>query len=230
MIKGASGGQQIHSLKPGSSQRPLLSAVVAPLTKIGRGGDRRSASSRLAMADPAMPSLPTAPARSRLRASATVALAVLAALFWVASGSEPALGSCAVQSLKSSDAFPGVVVSTRSHGRVATVLTDGGARVEVWGTPDIGSAATSVDRTYEVGGRYEFHPTNSASPYRDNACTATQLLSLISGPSSTPSPSTAALNDPPVLTIIAGGLAALTLVSAIMIRRMSHRTRPPTHI
>ncbi len=149
---------------------------MASLSKMRRGpGDRRSAASRLAAEHAAAPSLLPA-LRSRLRASAVVALALLAAVFWVASGSKQALGSCAVQSLESPDAFTGVVVSTRSHDRVATVLTDAGARVLVWGTPDIGSAVTSVDRTYEVGGRYEFHPTNSASPYQDNACTATHLL------------------------------------------------------
>lgn len=72
--------------------------------------------------------------------------------------------------------FTGVVVSTSMQGRVALVQTAEGI-VEVRGTAvDSGNAVTSVDRTYVVGGRYEFHPTNAASPYEDNACTATRLL------------------------------------------------------
>lgn len=149
-------------------------------------------------------------------------------MFWVASGGS-ALGSCAQPSLESPDAFTGVVVSTRSRGRVATVQTDAGVKVEVRGTPDIFSAVTSVDRTYEVGGRYEFHPTNSASPYQDNACTATQFLGLTPGPSSTPSPSTGALNGPAALALVTGGLAVLAVAGATMIRRIGRRTRPRTH-
>jgi hypothetical protein len=38
------------------------------------------------------------------------------------------------------------------------------------------NVATSVDRAFQVGGRYEFHPLNAAGPYRDNACTATHLI------------------------------------------------------
>ena len=36
---------------------------------------------------------------------------------------------------------------------------------------------SSVDRTYELGATYEFHPTNGEDPYQDNACTATSRLS-----------------------------------------------------
>jgi hypothetical protein len=63
-----------------------------------------------------------------------------------------------------------------SNGRVATVRTDDGRTVLVIGTPDPGAQATSVDRTFAVGARYEFHPVNDAPPYQDNACTATHEI------------------------------------------------------
>jgi hypothetical protein len=62
--------------------------------------------------------------------------------------------------------------STEHDGRVAAVQTDDGHRVEVVGTSST-SRFTSTDRAYEIGARYEFHPTNSTSPYRNNICTRT---------------------------------------------------------
>ncbi len=112
------------------------------------------------------------------RRVAFVVVGALSALFWLAANAVPAFASCGTDKpAKSQAAFVGVVTSTASDGRVATVQTDTGAIVTVIGTPDTGSAATSVDRTYQVGGRYEFHPINDASPFEDNVCTATRLLS-----------------------------------------------------
>ncbi len=126
------------------------------------------------------------------RGTAVLALLILSAATWVAPWYVvPALGSCAETQMRSPYAFTGVVVSTRSDGRVATVRTDAGATVQVVGTPDTGSGATSVDRSFEVGGHYEFHPINSSSPYQDNACTFTHLLSQghePSAPTSGPPP------------------------------------------
>jgi hypothetical protein len=76
----------------------------------------------------------------------------------------------------SPDAFVGTVINTQKHDRVATVITDGGRRVTVIGSLVPGSFLEtfgSTDRRYAVGGRYEFHPINSESPYLDNTCTAT---------------------------------------------------------
>jgi hypothetical protein len=94
----------------------------------------------------------------------------------------PALGSCATADpLASPYAFTGVVISTSSMGRLAVVRTEAGATVEVRGTMVTAeNAFTSVDRSYQVGGRYEFHPTNATSPFADNACTATHLLGMAS--------------------------------------------------
>lgn len=112
---------------------------------------------------------------------------IMAGVLWSAAGyPEVAVASCAQIRITSAHSFTGVVLDTRSQGRVATVRTDTGVTVEVVGTPSVGSVMTSVDRTYEVGARYEFHPLNSTSPYQDNACTATRLLSPAAGPTSGP--------------------------------------------
>jgi hypothetical protein len=103
-----------------------------------------------------------------------VALPLLVAGVVLVSGS-PASASCLPDPLPSPYAFIGTVVSTDSGGRIAQVRTDDGRDVEVRGGP--GPVATSVDRSYRTGVRYEFHPFNGESPYEDNACTATRELS-----------------------------------------------------
>ena len=95
-----------------------------------------------------------------------------------------AQASCAAPALASPNAFVGTVNSVEKDGRVAQVVLDDGRRVTVHGSPELGdNTATSVDRRYAVGARYEFHPLNASSPYQDNACTATRQLS---GPSPRP--------------------------------------------
>ncbi len=71
------------------------------------------------------------------------------------------------------------VVSVEHEGRTARVRTDDGRDVTVHGggRSPASNSATSVDRRYAVDGRYEFHPINDASPFEDNACTATRQLS-----------------------------------------------------
>ena len=72
------------------------------------------------------------------------------------------------------------------------MLTDEGRTVTVNGGPSgtgtgtDTNTATSVDRTYRPGVRYEFHPLNAASPYQDNACTATRAIGGASGESRLP--------------------------------------------
>lgn len=77
--------------------------------------------------------------------------------------------------------FVGTVVSTSNANREATVKIESIWRgpamltyVRVIGTPEPGTQATSVDRTYQAGQRYLFVPENSSSPFHDNNCTATQ--------------------------------------------------------
>lgn len=111
--------------------------------------------------------------RRRVSALVLAGLGVAStAVMIVVLSSTAAYGSCAAEVQRSPDAFTGTVLSVTSDGRVATVQTDGGAAVTVIGGPESG-AVTSVDRTYEVGVRYEFHPVNDHNPYRDNICTAT---------------------------------------------------------
>ncbi len=149
---------------------------------------------------------------SRAAAAAAVALAVPAGVAFVAV--TPAYASCAGPPEPSPYAFTGTVVETDAGGRVATVLTDDGREVDVVGTPDR-SGVTSVDREYAVGGRYEFHPHNEASPYQDHLCTATRQLS---GPSASQARGGSAVDallwgdeeSPPVA---AGGAGAATVAA-----------------
>jgi hypothetical protein len=110
-----------------------------------------------------------------IRVAVAAALSVLAA----AAAAPGAAASCAVQPTDSPHAFVGTVVDAEEEDRIATVVTDDGRTVTVMGTQDIGwltDAVSSVDRRFAVGARYEFHPVNARSPYRDNACTATTRL------------------------------------------------------
>lgn len=111
-------------------------------------------------------------------------VAVLGLLLWSAPlNPAPAYASCASGSPSGSPyAFTGIVTATDWQGRLATVRTDAGQTVTVRGTPGGKNSATSVDRRYEVGGRYEFHPVNASSPYEDNDCTATRLLGRVAVP------------------------------------------------
>ncbi len=121
-------------------------------------------------------------------------------------------------------AFTGTVVSTERDGRVAAVLTDDGHRVEVVGTAST-SGFTSVDRAYEIGARYEFHPANATSPFQDNICTRTHLISPPPAAAATPgmAPTRPAASDTlPGLgptAAIAGTGAAIALIATLVVRR-----------
>jgi hypothetical protein len=91
-----------------------------------------------------------------------------------------AAASCAGPPAPSSHAFTGTALAVEHEGRVATVKTDDGRTVVVRGTPNE-SGFTSVDRTYTVGARYEFHPVNATNPFEDNACTATRMIAAGEG-------------------------------------------------
>lgn len=114
---------------------------------------------------------------SLVTASALAMLALPAAM-----GTAAAYASCAGPPEPSPYAFTGTVLSVEDGGTIATVETDEGDTVTVLGGPG-GYGVTSVDRTYEVGVRYEFHPINDQSPYEDNDCTATHKLADQSPPS-----------------------------------------------
>jgi hypothetical protein len=134
-----------------------------------------------------------------------------------------ASASCAAEPPVSPWAFTGTVVSTERDGRVAAVQTEDGHRVEVVGTASI-SGFTSVDRAYEIGARYEFHPTNATSPFQDNICTRTHLISR---PTTATTPGTAhtrpAASDTPsglgTAAMIAGTGATIALAGTLVVRR-----------
>jgi hypothetical protein len=94
----------------------------------------------------------------------------------------PAAASCVASPAASPHRFSGTVIRVEDAGRTATVRTDDGHTVTVHGgyasEPGV---VTTVDRTYQIGVRYEFHPLNSASPYQDNACTATHPIAALTG-------------------------------------------------
>ena len=88
----------------------------------------------------------------------------------------PASASCVSTPVASPHRFIGTVTQVDNRGRTAVVRTADGRTVTVRGSDAEGAAATTVDRVYAVGTRYEFHPINDSSPYQDNACTATHPI------------------------------------------------------
>ncbi|MHB8509926.1 MAG: hypothetical protein ACYDGR_14985 [Candidatus Dormibacteria bacterium] len=123
--------------------------------------------------------------------------------------------------------FVGTVIGTSDQDRTATVHVD-----EVWtgqhlppevilrGTPDVGAAATSVDRHYQSGHQYLFVPASAAGPpYDDNSCTMTrefaQALALYR-------PATVIRYAPttptPILPLVAAAVVALGAVAYIFTR------------
>jgi hypothetical protein len=114
----------------------------------------------------------------------------------VVGGSTAASASCGPLPPPSPDAFVGTVVDTDLDDRRATVETTDGDTVTVVGTPSPRpNTFSSVDRSYDVGATYEFHPVNGADPYEDNACTRTHQLrgdaipaELRGAPTEAPSP------------------------------------------
>lgn len=157
--------------------------------------------------------------RARVRRAGLAVLAVLAVTVLstglVVAGSLPAQASCAADPAASPYAFTGLVVGTRLGGRIATVRLDSGATVEVRGTTvNEENVASSVDRTYVVGGRYEFHPYNATSPYQDSVCSRTVLRGTESVPSAAVpamvSPAVPSSDAPPSPSSTVSALAVTT--------------------
>jgi hypothetical protein len=95
------------------------------------------------------------------------------------------LTACASPPVMSPHGFTGVVTDVTDDGRTATVRTDDGRTVTVIGTQGTGTDDATA-RTFEAGLRYEFHPLNDASPYRDDPCTATRAIGSEARPSVPP--------------------------------------------
>ena len=111
------------------------------------------------------------------RALLLLALGIAAGSAVAFADARPVWASCRVGPSQSPYRFTGTVVQTTNADRTAMVRTDDGRNVMVRGSyvegPD---SHTTVDRTYQVGVRYEFDPVNASSPYQDNICTATHPL------------------------------------------------------
>lgn len=145
-----------------------------------------------------------------------------------------ALASCAGPPEPSPYAFTATVIKTEEHGRVATVVTDAGRQVQVFGTQDaswFSNSYSSVDRRFALGARYEFHPLNDQTPYRDNSCTATRQLA---GPELTPDegsvqylPSWLPVDEQagPVGYLLFGVAAALPVALVAGALRLRYRTQ-----
>ena len=110
------------------------------------------------------------------RRTATMTFASAVVWLWLFPLAVPASASCAMPARESAYRFTGTVIATDDSGGTATVHTDDGLEVTVVGREGGQGVISSVDRTYERGRRYEFHPLNAQSPYRDNACTATKEI------------------------------------------------------
>ncbi|MFE7199176.1 hypothetical protein ACFU8R_02775 [Pseudonocardia alni] len=116
--------------------------------------------------------------------------------------------SCVPDPLRSAHAFTGTVASTSADGRVAQVRTDDGRDVQVAGSPNPRpNTATSVDRSYATGTRYEFRPLNPASPYEDNICTATHEVAA--APAVPP--------GPPATTVSAGAFVTALVALGVVV-------------
>lgn len=132
----------------------------------------------------------------------------------------------------------GTVTATRSGNRIATVAVediwkgDSASVIEVAGGPDAANAATSVDRSYNVGTRYLFfifEPAAHGSPgtfgarYEDNNCSDTRpytadLDSLRPGSAhriETPPPTSPASNPSPAR--LADGTSTAPVITALLI-------------
>jgi hypothetical protein len=143
--------------------------------------------------------------------------------------------SCATAGRVSPYALIGTVISTEKKDHIATLITDHGQRVTVLGTEGgFPKSFRSHDRRYALGGRYEFHPLNSESPYRDNICTATyQLAGPQLGPLPPPNdsmPNWLPIDEQPGFVgyllffgPIAAGVVLLVVVGRKILRRFTTR-------
>jgi hypothetical protein len=136
----------------------------------------------------------------------------------------PAQASCVRSPFTSPHHFTGTVTRLGNAGRTATVHTDDGRTVTVLGSEADGpNAATSVDRTYQVGVTYEFHPLNDASPYQDNVCTATHAIGAGSPGSTDPAPVGGAASGAPSTSLLLGITTAVVVLTSTVLWLLRRR-------
>jgi hypothetical protein len=132
-------------------------------------------------------------------------------------------------------AFIGTVTSVDNAGRVANVHVEDvwkgkgvATDVQVVGSPELGAAATSVDRTYTVGQKYLFVPfSGSGKRFEDDNCTLTQPYSAglaAFRPSDAPgSPRLTATSSQAWFAVV-GGLVVLVVFALVGITQRRRRT------
>lgn len=108
-----------------------------------------------------------------MRAVLVALVAALAAVLGTAALTPAAAADCRDQSGGgASYVFTGKVDRVEANGTKAWVTTAAGTAVVVLGNRPVSQPV----RTFLAGETYEFHPVNDASPFEDNACTATRAV------------------------------------------------------
>lgn len=126
--------------------------------------------------------------------------------------------SCVSEPLRSGYAFIGTVASTSADGRDVQVAGSSNPQP---------NPATSVDRSYTTGTRYEFHPLSPTSPYEDSLCTATHEVAA--APAAPPEPPATTVSTGAFVTaLVALGVVAVVGTAAAFLvpnRRRRNRRR-----
>ncbi len=164
---------------------------------------------------------------------------LLSAAVGILVGTMPAAASCAPphpieEALSGSDSvFVGTVVGLANGNRIATFAVD-----EVWRGPDLPARTvvrgspeengiTSVDRSWEAGGKYLVFAAVVNGDLADNACSNTQIWSddlAARRPSDARAPTDSGDSGSPgglpsTLLLAVGMLAAIGLVSVLVFRK-----------
>jgi hypothetical protein len=133
--------------------------------------------------------------------------------------------------------FVGRVAATENKGRTARVRVEqvwkGGPvadRVTVKGGAE-GNAASSVDRSFEVGVRYLFAPVRDGASFRDNFCTATveysgDVARLVPDTVTLPRRSASGSSGVAVQAAIALVLVVIGVIVSVIASRRRRRARP----
>ena len=134
--------------------------------------------------------------------------------------------------------FVGRVASTDNRGRTARVRVEQvwkGApisdRVTVRGGAE-GNAATSVDRSFDLGVRYLFVPTREGRSFRDNSCTATveysgEVATLAPNTVTLPRRSASGSSGVAVQAAIALALVVTAVIVGLIASRRRRRSPAP---
>jgi len=176
-----------------------------------------------------------------------ICLAAAAGGFWSLAAVSPASASCAAPPTAVDEAlraapvvFVGRVVATSHDDRQAVMNIVSQwrgpalpAQVTVVGTPELGAAATSVDRRYRTGSVYLVVPVNTSAPFADNACTMTreytadlaQYAPTDARAYPTPGPDPPGIPVPAILVGAATALVLAAVITVVVVRTRYRRAR-----